>query len=108
MRALISLFALAGLAFPPVLRADDKPTIGPPDLKVEGEAVRAILPPDAIPSIDAPELLSRDQADRVYSDEEPILGVVIAGEAHAYSLWHLDAHEIVNDELGGAAIAATW
>ena len=41
-------------------------------------------------------------------DSEPVLGVVLNGEARAYSLWHLDAHEIVNDTLAGTAIAATW
>jgi hypothetical protein len=40
--------------------------------------------------------------------KEPVLGVVVDGEARAYSLWQLDAHEIVNDEIAGSAIAATW
>jgi hypothetical protein len=39
---------------------------------------------------------------------EPVLGVVIGGEARAYSLWQLDAHEIVNDQIAGKAIAAAW
>ena len=39
---------------------------------------------------------------------EPVLGIVLDGEALAYSLWQLDAHEIVNDEIKGTAIAATW
>jgi hypothetical protein len=30
------------------------------------------------------------------------------GEARAYSLWQLDAHEIVNDVIRGSAIEATW
>jgi hypothetical protein len=34
--------------------------------------------------------------------------VVLGGEARAYSLWQLDAHEIVNDQIAGTAIAATW
>ena len=38
-----------------------------------------------------------------------MLGVIGAsGTAKAYSTWHLEGHEIVNDELDGAAIAATW
>jgi hypothetical protein len=34
--------------------------------------------------------------------------LIVGGEARAYSLWQLDAHEIVNDEVAGTAIAVTW
>ena len=37
-----------------------------------------------------------------------IIGVVLDGEARAYSIWHLDRHEVVNDRLGETPIAATW
>jgi hypothetical protein len=69
-----------------------------------------VLPKDAIPALSNPVFISRAQADRVYSDDEPILGVVDekTGEARAYSLWHLDRHEIVNDVIGGKPIAVTW
>ena len=30
------------------------------------------------------------------------------GQARAYSAWHLDHHEIVNDRIGKTAIAVTW
>jgi hypothetical protein len=42
------------------------------------------------------------------SPEEPVLGLVVNGESRAYSLWQLDAHEIVNDVVGGVPLAATW
>lgn len=69
-----------------------------------------VLPKDAIPALSHPVFISRAEADRVYADDEPILGVVDekTGEARAYSLWHLDRHEIVNDVIGGRPIAVTW
>ena len=42
------------------------------------------------------------------SDDEPVLGVVVGRDARAYSLWHLDRHEIVNDTIGKLPIAVTW
>ena len=43
-------------------------------------------------------------------DGDLVLGVVVGDEARAYavnSLW-LPQNEVLNDTLGGAAIAATW
>ena len=58
--------------------------------------------------LDDPEFVSGADAELQMRAEEPVLGVVIGGEARPYSLWQLDAHEIVNDEIAGSAIAATW
>ncbi len=75
---------------------------------IDGEPVYQVLPLDAIPAVRSPEFVEGVEADRQMRDEEPVLGVVIGEEAHAYSLWQLDAHEIVNDMISGTAIAATW
>jgi len=75
---------------------------------IDGEPVYQVLPMDAIPAIRVPELVSGAAADRQMREREPVLGVVIGDQAHAYSLWQLDAHEIVNDTISGTAIAATW
>jgi hypothetical protein len=75
---------------------------------IGGEDVYQLLPVGAIPAVDDPEFVSGSDADRQMRSNEPVLGVVIGDEARAYSLWQLDAHEIVNDEVGGSAIAATW
>ena len=53
------------------------------------------------------------EADRVrgqVTDTELVLGVVIKGEARAYPINMLTgpSREIINDTLGGQAIAATW
>jgi hypothetical protein len=73
-----------------------------------GEPMYTVLPPDSIPAIREPSFLSGAAAAAQMAASEPVIGVVIGGEAHAYSAWQLDAHEIVNDRIGGAAIAATW
>jgi hypothetical protein len=74
----------------------------------QGDPMYSVLPVDAIPAIREPAFVTGEAADRQMRPDEPVLGVVIGGEAHAYSLWQLDAHEIVNDTVGGRAIAATW
>jgi hypothetical protein len=61
-----------------------------------------------IPAIHEPTYLSGEQADRQMQDHEPVLGILLDGEARAYSAWHLDAHEIVNDRMAGSAFAVTW
>ena len=75
---------------------------------VAGEDVYDVLPLGAIPAIDQPTFLSGEAAEAQMQPGEPVLGVVVEGEARAYSLWQLDAHEIVNDLIAGSAIAATW
>ena len=106
MRSIIVALGVAALAFIDVSFARQPApevvaTIG-------GEDVYQLLPVGAIPAIDDPEFVSGADAELQMRAEEPVLGVVIGGEARAYSLWQLDAHEIVNDEIAGRAIAATW
>ena len=73
-----------------------------------GDEVYQALPLGAIPAIDEPAYVSGEAADAQMKPDEPVLGVVLGEKARAYSLWQLDGHEIVNDELAGTAIAATW
>jgi hypothetical protein len=73
-----------------------------------GDPMYSVLPPGAIPAIVEPESVTGPDANAQMSPHEPVLGVVVNGEAKAYSMWHLDAHEIVNDVVGGVPIAATW
>jgi hypothetical protein len=74
----------------------------------DGEPMYAVLEPDAIPAIREPEFVTGQAAAAQMKADEPVIGVVVGGEAHAYSTWQLDAHEIVNDRIAGTAIAATW
>ena len=73
-----------------------------------GDEIYKVLEVGAIPAIDDPGFVRGEVAHSQMRPEEPVLGVLLHGEARAYSLWQLDAHEIVNDQIAGTAIAATW
>ena len=75
--------------------------------KINGDRVHTILPPDAIRSIDQPQFVRASEA-QFMRDDEPVVGVVQNGVPKAYSTWHLDHHEIVNDNIGGKPVAVTW
>lgn len=74
----------------------------------DGDPMYTVLPPGAIPAIIQPEFLSGKEAATQMLPEEPVIGVIFGGEERAYSMWHLDAHEIVNDTIAKTAIAVTW
>jgi hypothetical protein len=65
-------------------------------------------PKDGIPSIDDPNFASTDEASDFVSDREPVAVVERGGEVRAYPLQILTWHEIVNDEIGGEAVAVTY
>jgi hypothetical protein len=68
-----------------------------------------LLPRDAIPAIlDPKPLLVPAGSARGIRDDARVLGVALGGDAHAYPIVFLSWHEIVNDVVGGRAIAATW
>ena len=70
------------------------------------DQILTALPYDAIPAILNPEFVSASKA-RI-GDDSPVIGVSFNGESHAYSIYLLNGHEIVNDEVGGVKIATTW
>lgn len=63
-------------------------------------------PKDGIPSIDDPQFVP--VAAATLSPREPVIGLVIAGDARAYPLRILHWHEIVNDVVGGRPVAVTY
>jgi len=75
---------------------------------VRGALLYDVLDFDAIPAIDRPELTPVSEVGGRAHPDELFLGIVLGGEARAYSTWLLEGHEIVNDEAGNRAIAATW
>ncbi len=107
VRRLLTLLAFAGAILWAPANAQRRP---PQEEKIGDGILVTVLPPDAIPALTKPIFLSRVDADRLMLDDEPVLGLVdpVNGQAKAYSLWHLDRHEIVNDRLGGKPIAVTW
>ena len=79
-----------------------------PDRSYLDLEIVTLLPRDAIPAILDPSFIGAEEAWEQYLAEEPVLGVSVNGEHKAYSIPFLSSREIVNDELGGVAIAATW
>ena len=70
------------------------------------EGVQQLLPRGRIPAIFDPEFVTEDAA--VIPDDAWVLGVLIDGEAKAYSLNLLNQHEVVNDHSGETPFAAVW
>lgn len=75
---------------------------------IQGHTMTSLLNPGDIPAIFDPEFISVAEAEDLYFNDEPLLVVVDGDEAKAYSIWHLDHHEIVNDYINGKAITVTW
>ncbi|TVR95315.1 MAG: DUF3179 domain-containing protein [Rhodospirillales bacterium] len=64
-------------------------------------------PKDGIPSIDNPRFRPAAEVDDLDA-QEPVIGLMIAGDARAYPLRILTWHEIVNDVVGGVPVAVTY
>ncbi|MHA1113348.1 MAG: DUF3179 domain-containing protein [Alphaproteobacteria bacterium] len=62
---------------------------------------------DGIRSIDAPKFVPVADETPI-ADSEPVIGLVLAGEARAYPLRYLMFHEIVNDVIGEVPVAVTF
>ena len=70
------------------------------------DAIRTLLPFDAIPAITDPQFVSTNEAK--LDPDAPVIGVTFNDDSRAYSLYLLNGHEIVNDVVGGLNIATTW
>lgn len=68
---------------------------------------RQVLVKPIRPIVDPP-IVGADEAD--IEPNELVIGVEVNGAVRAYSINQLTGpkREIINDELGGVAIAATW
>ncbi len=86
----------------------DQPVALPPPPQVDMEELVNIVPAGAIPAIDQPHMASAREAAAQLSADEQIIGVVINGDARAYPIAILSVHELVNDQIGGEAVAISW
>lgn len=77
-------------------------------LIIDGAPVITVLGKDAILAIDRPPFMSVQEANPYFQEDEPVLGVRRGEVARAYSLWQLNHHEIVNDQVGDLPLAITW
>ena len=65
--------------------------------------------PDGIPPLENPAHANVDDEGAEYlEDDERVIGVSINGEHRAYPLRIVNAHELVNDVLGGEPLSLTW
>jgi hypothetical protein len=64
-------------------------------------------PKDGIPAIDDPKFVSIGEVDHL-ADTEPVVGLIINGDARAYPLQVLMWHEIANDTVGGVPVTVTF
>ena len=73
-----------------------------------GEILSGGPPKDGIPAIDDPRTVSVARAARDLAPNEPVIGLVLNGQARAYPLRILMWHEIANDTLGGVPVTVTY
>ena len=97
----------AALAFPEYRRAEWPNTDFSKSSVSLGEIMSGGPPRDGIPPIDDPLFLPVAEASGL-ADTEPVVGLVIGGEARAYPLSVLIWHEIANDTVGGVPVAVTF
>jgi hypothetical protein len=67
-----------------------------------------VLRRDGIRSLDAPTFQSQDEAAGWLPQSDPVIAVELEGEARAYPLRIMAAHEIVNDRFGDVPIVVTF
>lgn len=103
MRSFVLATAIVAAACRPSAAQQSIPRVD----QIDGDRVHTLLRPDAIPAIDKPQFVRASEATFM-RDDEPVVGVVAGGVAKAYSTWHLDHYEIVNDTLAGKPVAVTW
>jgi uncharacterized protein DUF3179 len=84
----------------------DYPSVQTPDPLTAGE-IGYQVPRDRIKAIDAPKFMAAGEAGWV-PDRLPVIGVTQGRESKAYPVPLLSRVEIVNDQVGGRAIAVTW
>ena len=107
------VWGLATISNNPLLPGSDADLSGT-DYKEKGIQPRIDLdklfsggpPKDGIPSIDNP--VFEPIVETEFADDELIIGLEINGDARAYPYAILNWHEIVNDTVGGEAVAVTY
>jgi hypothetical protein len=72
----------------------------------EAEILAGLPRRDAIPALDHPSVLPAAEAN--WRDDEPVLGIVVGGEARAYPVAILNWHELVNDTIDGEPILVSF
>ena len=81
-----------------------------PSLPTDGDFRPSVALPYAMEAITEFPIASAEQADAELHEAELVLGVTVGDQSRAYPINTLTgpSREIINDQLGGRAIAATW
>ena len=82
----------------------------PPDLIVRAMNRDGVMALNDPTMVDAAEVdrFNREERGKMLVPDDRVIGVEIAGEARAYPLRLMRWHEVVNDVVGGVAIAVTY
>jgi hypothetical protein len=67
-----------------------------------------VLPKDQITPVDQPSFVSVQDAPDYMEAREPVVALIVDGDARAYPLAILMWHEIVNDTVGGEPVTVTF
>ena len=106
---LSSIFILAGAQAMPEQWKFEWPQTDFEKTSIDYDEILSGGPPkDGIPSIDDPVFGTVADASGFLEGNEPVITVVVNGEAKAYPLSILTWHEIVNDEIGGVPVSVTY
>ena len=86
------------------MQADEFPD---PLVPIE-EIISGGPPPDGIPPIENPVFLPVAENLEILDPNEPVVALVIDGDARAYPIRAMVWHEIVNDVVGGVPVSVTY
>jgi hypothetical protein len=108
--ATVAVLLIPGDGAPPTEDAVDASRFDVSDPTEEGEVqlegYRQVLSRDQIAPVYSPEFVDGDEIE--WPDETLVIGVAGAEDAKAYPVSHLNAREMVNDEIEGEPILVTW
>ena len=76
--------------------------------EVKDFRIVTVLPRDGIRAIRNPDFVTAAEASKWMRSREQVIGLDIGGDVKAYPINILSSHEIVNDVVGGTALAVTW
>lgn len=106
--ALLILPLAAGEDSPSAFKLRKDPAVkATVDLDEVQEGTAKAEPRDAIPAIRKPEAVKAADATWL-ADGDRVLGIAVNGEARAYPLRILEAHEVVDDVVGGVPVAPNY
>ena len=77
------------------------------ELEELGDDTEELGYPPSPPLVD-PKFVKASEAEGHLAPGDLVIGLSINGDHRAYPISYLDGREVVNDTVGGAAVAVTW